>query len=110
MTSWNDCDDTNADIRPNLVWYKDADNDGTGGSNSQEACYQPTGYGSSTGDACDTNSSTSIELTWYFDADGDDFAGSTSATLAYTAPANYYATADDSDDNDEHIHPNNKSL
>ena len=102
----DDCDDSDATVKPDNVWYEDADSDGTGGSNSQEACYAPPGFVASTGDACDTNSSTLAELTWYFDADGDGFAGSSITLTACHPPPNYYATADDCNDNDHLIHPN----
>lgn len=106
VTSRDDCDDSDATVKPDNVWYEDADSDGIGGSNSQEACYAPPGFVASTGDTCDTNSSTLAELTWYFDADGDGFAGSSITLTACHPPPNYYATPDDCNDNDHLIHPN----
>lgn len=95
----NDCDDTDASIKPDNEWFQDADGDGTGGNISQQACYQPTGYVSSTGDACDNNSSTLVELTWYQDADGDGVGGNITQQ-ACSQPMGYVANNGDACDND----------
>ncbi|MGB2397737.1 MAG: hypothetical protein ACPH63_03440, partial [Flavobacteriaceae bacterium] len=47
-----DCDDTDAAIHPNNVWYEDADGDGMGSSHIQQSCLQPEGYVPVTGDVC----------------------------------------------------------
>ena len=60
VSTRSDCDDGDASINPNNVWYQDVDGDGVGGSISQQACVQPLGYVSSSGDACDNNSETLI--------------------------------------------------
>ncbi len=44
VTNKGDCNDNNAAINPNTVWYKDTDNDGYSNGTSQVACSGPIGY------------------------------------------------------------------
>ena len=37
----DDCDDNDANVNPDSVWYADADGDGFGGAYSVAACLQP---------------------------------------------------------------------
>ena len=95
----NDCDDSNPNIHPNLVWYLDADGDGTGGTTTMQSCTQPTGYVATTGDTCDNDVTTLAEHTWYLDADGDG-TGGTTTIQACSQPTNYVATTGDACDQD----------
>lgn len=94
-----DCDDTDANVKPNNIWYKDEDGDGIGGSISLEDCYAPNGYVSTTGDDCDTNNSTFVDFTWYQDADGDGIGSSNSQQACYAPPGYVSSTGDACDTN-----------
>lgn len=56
-----DCDDTNAEVNPNTVWYQDQDNDNYSSGLTLTQCVQPSGYRLAsaltalTGDCADTN-------------------------------------------------------
>lgn len=51
-----DCDDTNAAINPNKLWYRDADGDGFGAAAlTQAGCTQPAGYVDLSTDCDDTD-------------------------------------------------------
>jgi hypothetical protein len=39
-----DCDDANAEVNPNTVWYQDQDNDNYSNGNTLSQCTQPSGY------------------------------------------------------------------
>ena len=97
-----DCDDTNEDIRPDLIWYPDDDEDGVGSDEWVSACYQPDGYVATDGDECDDNDTTLVKLTWYLDGDGDGTGGTTSM-LACSQPPGYVATTGDECDQDASI-------
>jgi len=51
-----DCDDSNAAINPNTIWYRDEDGDGLGHAphGTLTQCAQPTGYALANGDNCPT--------------------------------------------------------
>ncbi|MFD0843656.1 T9SS type A sorting domain-containing protein, partial [Flaviramulus multivorans] len=52
----DDCDDTDANINPNTVWYADTDSDGYGdNASSLTQCTQPLGYVLDNTDCDDTN-------------------------------------------------------
>jgi hypothetical protein len=55
-----DCNDANAAVSPETIWYRDADADGHGNpSVTQASCTQPAGYVANTTD-CDDSSSTTF--------------------------------------------------
>lgn len=51
-----DCNDSNAAINPNTIWYRDEDGDGLGHAphGTLTQCAQPTGYALANGDNCPT--------------------------------------------------------
>lgn len=112
------------------TWYKDADGDGYGlASDAQKSCTQPTGYVSNnedcdddslgtrpgatescngTDDDCDgqiDESGATNETEWYQDADGDGYGNANAVKSACNQPDGYIAQADDCDDSDETIAP-----
>ena len=108
-----DCNDNDANINPNTVWYigVDSDNDTYFGSvTSTTACERPFGYSltaPATPDCDDNDANINPGTIWYLDADGDNFAVST--TTQCTSPgAGYTTTAlplTDCDDSDPSINP-----
>ena len=71
-----DCNDTNASLNPNTVWFYDADNDGFG-STTQYAtpqCIKPTGfYVLNNTDCNDNNANANMIQNWYPDLDNDGY-------------------------------------
>lgn len=93
-----DCDDNDASVFEEQLWYLDADGDGVGGSISQMACHPPAGYVATTGDQCDNEPASLVELVWYPDMDGDGFGGPTALTSCVT-PSGHVRNNLDRDDN-----------
>ncbi|MFZ8804290.1 MAG: MopE-related protein, partial [Candidatus Calescibacterium sp.] len=131
----NDCDDNNANINPNTIWFKDADLDGyypAGGS--QVSCTDPypenSTYLAIPGGDCDDNNASiypgaplncnngqdndcsgNIETWAYTDQDGDRYAPN---NISYCVdvvsfpgqiPVGLALGTDDCDDNDASIYP-----
>ena len=72
----DDCDDTNAQIKPGTVWYFDFDNDGYYNGSGVTSCASPgIGYRDSGllgGDDCNNyDAQINPATVWYLDADGD---------------------------------------
>lgn len=130
-----DCDDSNASINPNTIWYTDSDGDGFGLNGSDLAqCERPTNAVSTDGDCNDSNTnanpaqneicdafdvdedcdglindadpSSTGKSTFFADVDNDGFGDeNASAELFCELPANYSTTADDCDDNLANVNP-----
>jgi Putative metal-binding motif/Secretion system C-terminal sorting domain/Ig-like domain CHU_C associated len=122
-----DCNDVNALLTPNTIWYQDADGDGYYG-NTQVACLSPgVSYSLSHGlddcddahanvnlgateicDGLDNNCNGTIDegvqSTYYLDADGDGYGVSTSVQ-GCTMPAGYATVAGDCNDANEEAYP-----
>jgi hypothetical protein len=95
----DDCDDSDAFINPDTLWYYDADGDGYGDpSVSVAECRAPEDYVDNADDCNDTDSST-IYLTWYGDSDGDGYGDASDKAVVCEQPSGY--VEDDSDCNDE---------
>ena len=99
----NDCNDSNANIRPGATevcngtdddcdgstdegiatntYYRDSDGDGYGTSTTQISCSQPSGYASSNGDCNDGNNSIFPGATEVCNGSDDDCDGSTDEGL-----------------------------
>ena len=122
----NDCDGV-ADDSVGVPWFRDADGDGFGGTDTTESCEAPPGYTATPGDCDDTDGATSPAgtevcddadndcdtsvdedtlLTWYLDADTDGF-GIVDATIeGCEAPGGYVGNTDDCDDASASVSPN----
>jgi uncharacterized protein YjdB len=128
-----DCNDNNAAISPNTVWYKDADNDGYSDGTTQIQCAQPTNFklasaltatngdcdennpninpgASEVCDGIDNNCNGQIDegstSTFYLDSDGDGFGNPSVSLQACLAPENYVTNNTDCDDSRADINPN----
>ncbi|MFY0607029.1 MAG: hypothetical protein JXR10_09955 [Cyclobacteriaceae bacterium] len=104
-----DCDDNDADEKPNQNWYADEDGDGYGDSNASPIvqCEIPTGpagaYVINNSDCDDNDSGINPTTVWYIgvDADNDGFFGSTSSLTQCAQPAGYSLQAPDTPDCDD---------
>ncbi len=104
-----DCDDNDADEKPNQNWYADEDGDGYGDSNASPIvqCEIPTGpagaYVINSSDCDDNDSGINPTTVWYIgvDADNDGFFGSTSSLTQCAQPAGYSLQAPDTPDCDD---------
>jgi hypothetical protein len=80
VTNGNDCDDNNASINPNTVWYKDFDNDGISDGTTKKQCTRPTGYKlaseltATSGDCNDNDPDVTSQVQkWWPDYDHDGY-------------------------------------
>ncbi|MBQ0734832.1 hypothetical protein J9332_10950, partial [Aquimarina celericrescens] len=106
-----DCNDGNASMHPDTVWYKDSDGDGFASMTKTQCTSPGTGYGFTVkplGDCNDGNGLIHPNTVWYKDSDGDGFA-STTKTQCTSPGAGYGYTAKslgDCNDSNASIHPN----
>ncbi|MCB9317039.1 MAG: hypothetical protein H6569_12945, partial [Lewinellaceae bacterium] len=112
-----DCNDNNAAINPNTVWYKDFDNDGYSDGASVTQCLQPTGYKlasqlfATSGDCDDNNIALNPATIWYKDTDNDGYSNGMTQTqcaqpAGYKLASQLTATSGDCNDNNAAINPN----
>uniref|UniRef100_UPI001F377734 DUF6443 domain-containing protein n=1 Tax=Flavobacterium ustbae TaxID=2488790 RepID=UPI001F377734 len=106
-----DCNDADAAINPNTVWYRDQDGDTFGTPATKLVqCTQPAGYVLNSSDYNDAtaNITNIAPSTFYRDADGDTF-GNPSLSVSYSVkPTGYVANNTDCNDSDASINPNTK--
>ena len=101
-----DCNDADALVNPNTVWYQDLDNDQIGNSAvTQTACLQPAGYVLTGGDCNDNDASITAPIMYYSDIDQDGYGDEATGTLFCQAPVNLIAIGGDCDDNNNAINP-----
>lgn len=101
-----DCNDADALVNPNTVWYQDLDNDQIGNSAvTQTACLQPAGYVLTGGDCNDNDASITAPIMYYSDIDQDGYGDEATGTLFCQAPINLIAIGGDCDDNNNAINP-----
>ena len=84
----DDCDDGDAGLNPDTVWYADVDGDGFGDlNNTQSQCLQPSGYLSDNTDCDDSNDTIYVGASDIIDdgidqdCDGSDATGLTAEEL-----------------------------
>jgi len=128
VTNHDDCDDTNAAIKPTTVWVLDGDKDGYYIGSPVTQCTSPgTSYvikiGQKGGDCNDANATIHPDATeiaddgidqncdgydlktWYRDADGDGFGNINLTKKANNQPSGYIANHTDCNDSDKTIYP-----
>ena len=97
----SDCDDDNAIVTPNTVWYQDFDGDGYGNATvALIQCPQPNGYLLDNTDCDDTDPVLNPLTIWYEDVDGDGFGNPDVAQTQCSQPAGYVLDDQDCDDGD----------
>ena len=130
----DDCDDNNADINPDSVWYIDLDGDGYGNSSfSFQQCAQPSNYVLDNTDCDDLEATTYIGANeicdgidndcdnlvddddsdllitntnvWYADTDNDGFGDSANSILSCNQPSGYVTNNTDCDDQSADAYP-----
>ena len=104
-----DCNDQDASIHPNTVWYADSDGDGWGNPNqSQTQCLSPTAYVFNSEDFDDTTTHISNIQPFrsYIDADGDGFGAAETSLFYSYLPPGYVRNDQDCNDQDARLHPN----
>ncbi len=94
VSSNTDCNDAQANINQNTIWFRDADNDNYTDSATFVGCVAPSGYklftalASSAKDCNDNNSLINPASKWYKDLDGDLVSDGTFMTQC-SRPANH---------------------
>jgi len=123
----DDCDDTNAEINPNTLWYLDVDGDGFGSdllSTQVSGCVRPgSNYyleselvtGGLSSDCDDSNAEINPNTLWYLDVDGDGYGSdqlSTQVSACVRPGSDYYLESEllgglsnDCDDSNPDINP-----
>ena len=132
VSNSEDCDDTNAQVHPELWWYGDGDGDGYGNEAlAVQACEAPDGFVADSTDCDDGDSSAwpdnpelcdevdndcngvvdeDVLETFYRDADGDGYGDATTQAQACTAPSGFSSDATDCDDLDSDNWPGNTEV
>ena len=109
-----DCNDGNAAINPNTIWYLDADNDNYYTGSGVTQCASPgAGYKMSGltggGDCNDNNAAINPNTIWYLDADNDNYYSGSGVTQCTSPGAGYKMSGltggSDCNDNNSNIHP-----
>jgi len=126
-----DCDDTNHNLNPNTLWYKDSDDDGYPSGETLKQCDKPVGYklefelmfNGTKIDTDDDNASVNPgistgnvpgnpdEVRWYKDADNDGYSngdyvsGDSPTDDSYKHFAGLKQVYGDCDDSDYSVYP-----
>ncbi|MFT4976812.1 MAG: hypothetical protein ACI8S6_002717, partial [Myxococcota bacterium] len=122
----NDCDGS-IDEGVTSIWYADDDGDSYGdASDSYEGCSAPSGHVTDDTDCddaevlsnpgetevcdeidndCDGSVDEGVAPTWYADDDGDGFGDASDTIEACEQPSGYVSVADDCDDTDADVNP-----
>ena len=105
-TNNTDCDDSNAQINPNTIWFIDGDQDGFGNpNNTVTSCLTPPGAVLNGDDCDDTNNQLNLVDMYYVDADGDGFGDDATGVETCAQPANTVTVGGDCDDLNDQIYP-----
>jgi hypothetical protein len=110
VTNSDDCNDIDAAVNPNTVWYLDADHDGYYTGSGIQQCLQPWPNYTNTGqpgDCNDADAGVHSDITYYKDGDGDGFGDAqiTTSVCSSTAPTGYVTNSTDCDDTNADIKP-----
>ena len=113
VSNFDDCDDTDAAINPNTVWYTDFDGDGFGNPNSTvTACDPGSGYVLNGDDCDDQIAAVNPNASEVCNGVDDNCDGNVDEGLSpdvdgdgYTAIGSCGGSADDCDDNNANVNP-----
>ena len=104
-----DCNDGDASIHPNTVWYRDVDGDGRGRTSpTKRQCTKPSGYVRYSDDRDDNN----VHIThiapryFYRDGDNDTFGNPNNRVYRSVRPGGYVTNNLDCNDGSAAINPN----
>ena len=97
----DDCDDSDADLNPDTVWYVDSDGDGYGGDITVASCEQPSNFVDDSSDCDDGDADLNPDTVWYADTDSDGYGDSSSTTASCEQPSGFVSDATDCDGSDD---------
>ncbi|MFY7668412.1 MAG: MopE-related protein [Crocinitomicaceae bacterium] len=104
VTNDSDCDDANALINPNTVWYSDLDGDTYGNLNATfTGCIAPLGFVLNSTDCDDNSASVNALSTFYQDSDQDGFGNPAVSVSNCGQPTGYVINSTDCNDNDNSV-------
>ncbi|MBQ0739822.1 hypothetical protein J9332_36580, partial [Aquimarina celericrescens] len=96
-----DCNDSNAAIHPNTVWYKNSDGDGFASTTKTQCTNPGSGYSLTVkplGDCNDNDPAIHPNTVWYADGDNDSWGNKNVTKTQCTQPSGYVRNDDDYDD------------
>jgi hypothetical protein len=99
-----DCDDSDASINPDLIWYVDSDGDGAGSDIvTLTQCTQPEGYVNNMDDCNDGDPLQIVLQDWYQDSDGDGIGNELQVIQSCSQPEGYVSGYGDCNDDDPEL-------
>ena len=94
-----DCNDADATLNPDTLWYPDFDEDTYGDpAVPLTQCAQPSGYVSNAEDCDDLNPNVAPTFDWYRDGDSDGFGDAATVLHKCVQPPGYVSNPNDCDD------------
>lgn len=106
VSNADDCNDNDALINPNTIWFADADNDTFGDAQvSFTGCTPPTEYVLNNDDCDDTDNQITTGSAYYVDADGDGYGAGIAVFLCEEPASGYSVNSDDCDDSEPNVYP-----
>jgi hypothetical protein len=106
VSNSNDCNDSDATINPNTIWYMDMDGDLLGNSTMTfTGCTPLSGYVLNATDCNDSDANITGPTTYYADVDLDGFGDDASAADFCTPQVNMVTVGGDCNDADNTIYP-----
>ena len=103
----NDCDGVTdpPDAQGTSTFFRDADGDGFGGTQTVTACEAPEGYVAESGDCDDNDATLNPDTAWYLDYDHDSYGDPDRLTRQCAQPSGYVRDDSDCDDSNSAVNP-----
>ena len=102
----DDCDDTDAAVNPNTIWYLDNDNDSFGDAAvSFTGCTPPANYVLNSGDCDDNDDQITTGAVYFEDNDNDGFGAGAPLFFCTDPGVGYADNANDCDDSEPTVYP-----
>lgn len=107
VTNDLDCNDRDARVNPQKIWYEDLDGDGLGSNITKTACLQPENYVENNEDISDDSEyiTNIAPRVFYKDEDNDGYGDPDNTGLYSIAPPGYGIDNQDCNDADASINP-----